>query len=61
MLVYWKCECFVMQMFVSCVHHVAVLNDAFCMTCFSACIFWKLFFLISCILPLNYLGTVYIT
>ena len=33
MLVYGKCECFVMQMFyVSCVHHVAVLNASFCMT-----------------------------
>ena len=25
-----SCRC---CMFVSCVHHVAVLNDAFCMTC----------------------------
>ena len=33
MLVYGKCECFVMQMFVSCVNPVAVLNAAFCMTC----------------------------
>ena len=36
MLVYGNYECFVMQMFmlVSCVHPVAVLNDAaFCMTC----------------------------
>ena len=33
MLVYGKCECFVMQMFVSCVYPVAVLNAAFCMTC----------------------------
>ena len=35
MLVYGKYECFVMQLylFVSCVHHVAVLNAAFCMTC----------------------------
>ena len=34
MLVYGVCECFVMQMyFVSCVHPVAVLNVAFCMTC----------------------------
>ena len=35
MLVYGKYECFVMQMlyFVSCVHPVAVLNAAFCMTC----------------------------
>ena len=35
MLVYGECECFVMQMlcmFVSCVHPVAVLNAAFCMT-----------------------------
>ena len=32
MLVYGKCECFIMQMFVSCVHPVAVLNAAFCMT-----------------------------
>ena len=30
MLVYGKYECFVMQMFVSCVHPVAVPN---CMTC----------------------------
>ena len=30
---YGKYECFVMQMFVSCVHPVAVLNAAFCMTC----------------------------
>ena len=30
MLMYVKCECFVMQMFV---HPVAVLNAAFCMTC----------------------------
>ena len=35
MLVYGKCECFVMQMLyvLSCVHPVAVLNAAFCMTC----------------------------
>ena len=33
MLVYGECECFVMHMFVSCVHPVAVLNAAFCMTC----------------------------
>ena len=33
MLVYGKCDCFVMQMFVSCVYPVAVLNAAFCMTC----------------------------
>ena len=35
MVVYGKCECFVMQMlyFVSCVHPVAILNAAFCMTC----------------------------
>ena len=35
MLVYGKCECFVVQMLyvVSCVHHVAVLNAAFCKTC----------------------------
>ena len=32
MLVYGKYECFVMQM-LSCVHPVAVLNAAFCMTC----------------------------
>ena len=32
MLMY-GCECFVMQMFVSCVHPVAVLNAAFCITC----------------------------
>ena len=28
-----KYECLVMQMIVSCVHPVAVLNAAFCMTC----------------------------
>ena len=33
MLVYGTCECFIMQMFVSCVHPVSVLNAAFCMTC----------------------------
>ena len=35
MLMYGECECFVMQMlmFVPCVHPVAVLNAAFCMTC----------------------------
>ena len=36
MLVYGECECFVMQMLyvcVSCVHPVAVLSAAFCMTC----------------------------
>ena len=35
MLVYGKYGCFVMQMLyvVSCVHPVAVLNAAFCMTC----------------------------
>ena len=38
MLVYGKCECFVMRdcrcyKFVCCVHPVAVLNAAFCMTC----------------------------
>ena len=40
MLVYGECECFVMQMLyvcvlclVSCVHPVAVINAAFCMTC----------------------------
>ena len=34
MIVYGKYECFIMQMYVvSCVHPVAVLNDAFCMTC----------------------------
>ena len=32
-LICGKCECFVMQVFVSCVHPVAVLNAAFCMTC----------------------------
>ena len=36
---YGVCECFVMQMLyvcvlcAFCVHHVAVLNAAFCMTC----------------------------
>ena len=29
MLMCGKCECFAMQMFVSCVHHVAVPNAAF--------------------------------
>ena len=35
MLVYGKCECFVMQMLYICVlcASVAVLNAAFCMTC----------------------------
>ena len=33
MLVYGECECFVMQMFVSCVHPVAVLNASFCIPC----------------------------
>ena len=33
MLVYGEYECFVMQMFVSCVYPVAVLNAAFGMTC----------------------------
>ena len=33
MLVYGKCKCLVMQMFVSCVHTVSVLNAALCMTC----------------------------
>ena len=33
MLVYGECECFVMQMWYVCVHPVAVLNAAFCMTC----------------------------
>ena len=35
MLVYGKCECFVMQMLyvVSCVHPVPVPNAVFCMTC----------------------------
>ena len=33
MLVYGKYQCFVMQMFVSWVHPVAVLIAAFCMTC----------------------------
>ena len=32
-LVYGKCECFVMQMLYVCVNHMAVLNAAFCMTC----------------------------
>ena len=30
---YGKYKCFVMQMFVSCVHPVVDLNAAFCMTC----------------------------
>ena len=35
MLVYGKCECFVMHMsmFLFCVHPVTALNAAFCMTC----------------------------
>ena len=36
MIVCGKCECFVMQMlymFVSCVHPVAVINAAYCMSC----------------------------
>ena len=33
MIVYRKYGCFVMQMFYVCVHPVAVLNAAFCMTC----------------------------
>ena len=33
MLVYGECEGFVMQMCVSCVNPVAVLNAAFCITC----------------------------
>ena len=37
MLVYGKCECFVMQMLYVCVHHVVVLNAAFCMTCSLLC------------------------
>ena len=32
-LVSGKCECFRSCMFVSCVHPVAVLHAAFCMTC----------------------------
>ena len=33
MLVYGNYECFVMHMLYACVHLVAVLNAAFCMTC----------------------------
>ena len=33
MLVYRKCECFVMQMLYVCVNPVAILNVTFCMTC----------------------------
>ena len=33
MLMYGKCECFIMQLLYVCVHPVAVLNAAFCMTC----------------------------
>ena len=33
MLVYGECECHADVVFVSCVHPVAVLNAAFCMTC----------------------------
>ena len=33
MLVYGECECFRHADVVSCVHAVAVLNAAFCMTC----------------------------
>ena len=35
MLMYGKCECLSYKccMFVSCVHHVAVVNAVFCLTC----------------------------
>ena len=33
MLVYGKCECFVMHILYVCVHPLAVLNAAFCMIC----------------------------
>ena len=33
MLVYAKCECFVMHMVYVCVHHVVVLNATFSMSC----------------------------
>ena len=33
MLVYGKYECFIMHILYVCVHPVAVLNAAFCMTC----------------------------
>ena len=33
MIVYGKCECFVMHMLYVYVRHVAVINAAFCMTC----------------------------
>ena len=33
MFVYGKYECFVMQMCVSCVHPVIVINAALCITC----------------------------
>ena len=33
MFVYGKCECFVMEMLYACVHPVAVLHSAFCITC----------------------------
>ena len=32
MIVYGACECFAMQMLYVCVHPVAVLNAALCMT-----------------------------
>ena len=31
-LMHGKCECFIMQVLYVCVHYVAVLNAAFCMT-----------------------------
>ena len=42
MFVYGKCECFIMQMlyFVSCVHPVAVINDAYYMTCSLPMVAW---------------------
>ena len=33
MLMHGNCECFIMEMFMLCVPPVAVLNDAFCITC----------------------------
>ena len=33
MLVYGKCECFIMHMLYVCVYPMAYLNAGFCMTC----------------------------
>ena len=46
MLLYGKCEYSVMQMLYACVHPVAVLTAAFCMTC-SLLMDQQLFFMDS--------------